>query len=183
MQFIEGVAIDNLVTHSEDAEIEKQNLIKLNIKSDTINDQFIFAGKFKASKEDLQSVPIITNDEIISFNIKTSEIEISKSGFEKLIKLDRTNSENGIGIQFAICINETPKIFGYFYNYSYIVTYIPTTYSISYKTKEREKNYKSMLLKFNNFKAEPNGKINMRMLDSIQEKELFTVLKNSNRIK
>ena len=183
MPFSDGISIDNIETTSQEAYIQKQKWIKLNIKSDTINNQLIFVGKFKASAKDLQLQPLITDDEIISFNVKTSELEIHKSGFEKLIKLDRTNTENGIGIQFALCINGAPKIFGYLYNYSYFVTYLPSTYCISYKTNVEDKNQNSMILRFNDFIPNSDGQTNMRMLDSIREKEMFIALKNSKRLK
>jgi hypothetical protein len=184
IQFSEGIPIEIDSTHDEDSKEILERLKEKNVKNDTANKQLIYAGKFKATKEDLEPKPLFKDNEILSFKQKTSELEISKNAFEKLGELGRTNSKNGIGIQFVVCINEKPKLFGYFFNYAYFVTYLASTYELGYENPEKEASAKnSYFLHFRVGENLPEGKIRCRDLNSINEKELFSAFKNSNRLK
>ncbi len=103
------------------------------ISYDTIKKDFIFLGDFEVKKEDLEEKPFITNDEILGFDFKKSNVVVSGNSYYKF-------SDKRIGnlAQFVICINKEPVINGYFlsemssvYFDWYAMYYLP--YSEKYK--------------------------------------------------
>ncbi|MFC7772967.1 hypothetical protein [Flavobacterium sp. GCM10027622] len=184
IQSSDGIPIEKLSNDNEDYKEILERFKDKNVSCDTINKKLIYAGNFKATKKDLESMPLFNDNEILSFKQKTSELEISKSAFEKLCKFGSTNSKNGIGIQFVVCINENPTLFGYFFNYSYFVSYFTSTYELAYENPEKEISKKnSYFLNFTDRKYDQSDRLISRKLDSINEMDLFSALKNSNRLK
>ena len=80
---------------------------------DTKTKEFIYAGKFEVNSEQINSSPLITNNEITNFNLKTNKIELSTSGATKIMNL-KPSMKNGI--QFVICDNKKPLLTGYFWS-------------------------------------------------------------------
>ncbi len=80
---------------------------------DTITKNPIYAGSYNATESDLMDLPFIFDDEIISFDFKTSKIELSPSAVKKLWEF----FPDGLySTQFAITANGKPILTGYFYN-------------------------------------------------------------------
>ena len=92
---------------------------------DSISKKFIFGGKFNVKKENLETEPLIADQDILKLNLKKSELIISEIGRQKITQL-KPNMK--YGVQFAICVNKKPLLTGYFrsiyssyiYNWNYI---------------------------------------------------------------
>ena len=120
--------------------IDSLNLNKLGdrfdfniIRLDTLNDDFVFAGEFKAEKSNLKEKPIINNSDIQSFNTNNGKLVLNSAGARKLSKLDYV----GYGKQFVLYIDGNPKLNGYFF--SPIYSYWCSTYHYPYIPNEDTK--------------------------------------------
>lgn len=82
---------------------------------DSVNKEFIYAGKFSANSVDLNNKPILTNSEILFLDTIGSKLIITKSGLKKIINLKR---ELVNGCQFAITENDQVIFTGYFWDFS-----------------------------------------------------------------
>lgn len=80
---------------------------------DNSKNEFIYADKFEAAKNDLKTFPLISESEIINIDTVAGTINLSKSGVDKIIKL-QPNMKHGI--PFAICVNRVPVFTGYFWS-------------------------------------------------------------------
>jgi hypothetical protein len=78
---------------------------------DSISMKLIYGGKFNVQKENLETKPLIEDEDILKLNIKKSELILSEIGRQKIAKL-KPNMK--YGIQFAICVNRKPLMTGYF---------------------------------------------------------------------
>ena len=140
---------------------------------------FIHSGKFNVEEKDLNEKPFISNNEILKFNTKTSEIIFSKSAIEKIQNLKPNNIKS---IQFTICVDKKPTLNGYFtYSFS---SYIPTTNFIffhnprDFKSIFKRKNQNEFILNYNNKCAKFKPILN----DLKKYPELLKAFKNSNRL-
>jgi len=108
--------IDSLKTVFPKLEIEKDFFRILHLHQiDTISKIKSYKGNFHFFKSDLQKSPIVFDHEIISFNLKTSELEIDSIANNKLRKM--IVIDNGqYGQQFVITYNEDIILKGYFIN-------------------------------------------------------------------
>lgn len=93
--------------------IRENNILREFARLDTITNNFIYAGSYDAKENDLEDNPFIYENEIISFDFQTSEIEISASGVEKLWDLQ---SNFNYSRQFVITEDRKPILTGYFYS-------------------------------------------------------------------
>ena len=118
IEFTEGIHLkdyftDDSIKNKHESTINNINrLINKNVRIDTIKKELIYCGDFTATKEQLEEKPFIEDSEIINFNSKSSIINFEKSVIKKFDGLKYY--EDKIGIQFAVCINEKPVMFGYF---------------------------------------------------------------------
>lgn len=176
IEFTEGIHVkkyftEKLIKNSNASSKSKINeLIKKNVRIDTINKEFIYCGEFKATKEQLEEKPFIEDFEIINFNSKASTIEFSKSVINKFDKIEPY--EDKIGIQFAICVNEKPIMFGYFIK-GFMSGYYSKNYIIHFTHKS---NYE------NGFSPYISSGKKFTPLDTIKEKEFILSLKRTNRL-
>lgn len=176
IEFTEGIHVKDFFTEEfkkdkDDSSIYKiNNLIKRNVRVDTTTKEFIYCGDFRATKEQLEVKPFIEDSEIINFNSNSSIINFEKSVIEKFDNLKQY--ENKIGVQFAICINEKPVMFGYFIK-GFMSGYYSKNYIIHFTHKSNYENGYSPYIS--------SGK-DFRPLDTIKEKEFIKALKNTNRL-
>ncbi|RBA29457.1 hypothetical protein [Flavobacterium tibetense] len=176
IEFTEGIHVrdfftDDFIKDNNESSINKiNNLIRNNVRIDTINKEFIYCGDFTATKEQLEEKPFIEDSEIINFNSKSSIINFEKSVIEKFDNLKYY--ENKIGIQFAVCINEKPVMFGYFIK-GFMSGYYSKNYIIHFTHKSNyESGYSPYISSGKKFKP----------LDTIKEKEFIAALKKTNRL-
>lgn len=135
-QKIEIYLLKNKVRTSEGIpvlEYEKLKNIKYdknleNVKDcnyDSISKKFIYGGKFTIEKENIETKPLIKDEDVLKLNLKKSELILSKNAKSRINQL-KPNMKNGI--QFVICVNKQPILTGYFrsnissniYNWNYI---------------------------------------------------------------
>jgi hypothetical protein len=118
IEFTEGIHVrdyftDDFIKDKNESSIKNINrLINKNVRIDTINKEFIYCGDFTATKEQLKEKPFIEDSEIINFNSKNSSFKFSKTVINKFNNLEPY--EDRVGIQFVVCINDKPEMFGYF---------------------------------------------------------------------
>ena len=176
IEFKEGIHVRDFYTEEKLKEFDEsalykiKNLIIKNIRIDTINKEFIYCGDFTATKEQLEETPFIEDSEIINFNSKSSIINFEKSVIEKFDNLK--HYEDKIGIQFAVCINEKPLMFGYFIK-GFMSGYYSKNYIIHFTHKSNYENGYSPYIS--------SGK-KFKPLDTIKEKEFIAALKKTNRL-
>ncbi|MGJ8667206.1 MAG: hypothetical protein ACSHW7_12625 [Patiriisocius sp.] len=103
--FIESTRTDSSMIHSN-------KLLREFARLDTVTDNYIYAGSYNADEDDLDINPFIYENEIISFDFETSELEISASGAEKLWNLQEDFIYSR---QFIITADRKPILTGYFY--------------------------------------------------------------------
>jgi len=92
---------------------------------DSISKQLIYGGKFTVDKKNIETKPLITDEEVLKLNLKKSELILSEIGRNRITQL-KPNMKDGI--QFVICVNKQPYLTGYFrsnissniYNWNYI---------------------------------------------------------------
>jgi len=92
---------------------------------DTVKKQLIYGGKFVVNQNDLQSEPLVTNDEVLKLDMEKSELILSESARKKISQI---NPSMKYGVQFVITVNKKPCLTGYFrsnissyiYNWNYI---------------------------------------------------------------
>lgn len=92
---------------------------------DSISKQLIYGGKFSVDKENIETKPLITDEDVLKLNLKKSELILSEIGRNRITQL-KPNMKDGI--QFVICVNKQPYLTGYFrsnissniYNWNYI---------------------------------------------------------------
>ena len=125
---IEIYLIENRITSHQGIEINESNIDSLKLRElsnrfdfnivrfDTLKSELIFAGEFKADKTDLKEKAFISNNEILSFDHNNGNLKIDSIAIQKLNEI----KPNGYGIQFALLVDDSPELFGYFY---------PTIYS------------------------------------------------------
>ncbi len=171
----EGIPIEIAFKGNKSAEYTLERYKNKSVRYDTIKKDFVYFGKFKAEKKDLQKKPIIEDAEIIGYDLKNSLIYLSESGMKKISKL-HLNEKDNYGRQFVVCINNKPYIFGYFVNE--LTSFWPNTYEIGFipnvdrSTKNPKEKYDYIFTFGKKF----------RSLDSLNETELIKALKLSNRI-
>lgn len=147
-----------------------------NCNYDSISKQFIFGGKFKVNKENLETEPLITDENIIKLKIKNSELILSDYAKNKISNL---KPDMKYGIQFAICVNKEPVLTGYFrsvyssfiYNWNYI----------AYDNYNKQKN----VVKDSNYVIRQNEgyeKWKPKLTDLNKYPELIKALNKSNRV-
>jgi hypothetical protein len=176
IEFTEGIHVrdyftDDSIKNKNESTINNINrLINKNVRIDTIKKELIYCGDFTATKEQLKEKPFIEDSEIINFNSKSSIINFEKSVIEKFDNLKYY--EDKIGIQFAVCINEKPVMFGYFVK-GFIGGYYSKNYFIHFTHKSNyESGYSPYISSGKKFKP----------LDTIKEKEFIAALKKTNRL-
>jgi hypothetical protein len=92
---------------------------------DSISKQFIYGGKFTVEKENIETKPLIKDEDVLKLNLEKSELILSENAKNSINQL-KPNMKNGI--QFVICVNRQPLLTGYFrsnissniYNWNYI---------------------------------------------------------------
>ncbi len=115
---LEYVKLKNIKYHENLENIKDCNF-------DSISKKFIFGGKFKVKRENLETEPLISDEDIVKLNLRKSELILTEIGRQKITKL-KPNMK--YGVQFAICVNKKPMLTGYFrsiyssyiYNWNYI---------------------------------------------------------------
>jgi hypothetical protein len=152
--------------------IDTTNLKDLDTLKIPLN-KYIFAGHYNVKNNDLEKTPFITNDEIIGFNLKNSEIILSNSAAKKLNKF---HPMSHFGEQFIITVNKRPVLNGYLYNFVY--SYYVNTFHIPYiqYSEELLKDKKEghiFSLKYGQDIQTPNLKENLI---------LYNAFKESNRV-
>ena len=96
--------------------LDSSKIIDLEItKLDTLSRNFIIAGPFEALISDLQHKPLISNEEITKYDLKTNTFFLSNKA-EKRIKELGIHSNHGK--QFVMTVNGKPKLTGYLFNLS-----------------------------------------------------------------
>jgi len=75
----------------------------------------LLAGPFKTQKSDLQAKPLITDKEIIKFDLKTNTFIFSPKATKRINELEIDNVH---GKQFVITIDGKSKLTGYFWTIS-----------------------------------------------------------------
>ena len=176
IEFTEGIHLkdyftDDSIKNKHESTINNLNrLINKNVRIDTVKKELIYCGDFTATKEQLEEKPFIEDSEIINFNSKSSIINFEKSVIEKFDNLKYY--EDKIGIQFAVCINEKPVMFGYFVK-GFVGGYYSKNYLIHFIHKSNYKNGYSPYIS--------SGK-KFRPLDTINEKEFIAALRKTNRL-
>lgn len=130
---IEFYLLKNRIKVSEGIPIEQYAKMK-NFKNfesakycsfDTVKKQLIYGGKFVVNQNDLQSEPLVTNDEVLKLDMEKSELILSESARKKISQI---NPSMKYGVQFVITVNKKPCLTGYFrsnissyiYNWNYI---------------------------------------------------------------
>lgn len=178
IEFTEGIHVrefftDDFIKEKNESSISNINrLIRKNVRIDTIKKEFIYCGDFKATKEQLEKNPFIENSEIIEFNKTNSAFKFSetvKNKFEKIKSYD-----DKIGVQFVVCVNEKPVMFGYFIK-GFMSSYYSENYLIQIGHKEQY-NKKGNIRSYIGFGRR------FQLLDTIKEKEFIKALKNTNRL-
>ncbi len=115
---------------------DSKNRFNFNIiRLDTISDQLIFAGEFKASKRDLKDKPFLEANRIIRFNHKNGQLLVDSIGAKRISELSNSNN---IGHQFVLTIDNEPKLFGYFYSYPFSFYCHTYTYDFSREIQKKE---------------------------------------------
>ncbi len=140
---------------------------------DSLRKEFLYAPKFEATEEMLDSVPLIINDDIICLDTISGQIKLSANAINKIVSLKPSMKE---GIKFAICKNKRPLFTGYFW--SSFSSYGSMWNSIEYNHIEKASQpAKLNIYKGNGIDASKREKINFA-----NYKELVQILKESDRI-
>lgn len=157
---------------------EKLDTISIDLLSktanyDTINKEFIYAGKFEVTSNQIDSIPFISNSEIKSLDTVHSKIQFSGTVLEKILKI-KPNTKTGV--QFVICLNKKPIFTGYFWSKysSYGSTW--NCFEYDQRASEKEK-YFFKIYKGNGIN--PNKRTNVNFNDSM---ELIQAFKKTNRL-
>lgn len=146
---------------------------------DTITKNYIYAGSFEATENELQEFPLIEDKEILDFDFKTSEITISASGVEKLWSL---TPEMNFSRQFILTADKKPILTGYFYSVfsSSYVKHFYIVYNNGYEGLEKPTfENKAFKIEYNP-KAEYFSQVDK--FDFKQSSEFYDVFKNSGKI-
>lgn len=144
---------------------------------DTVNKQLIYGGKFVVNQNDIQTEPLVTNDEILKLDLQKSELILSESARKKISHIKPSMK---YGVQFVILVNKKPCLTGYFrsnissyiYNWNYIGY---DYYSNNIEAKQDE-----------NFVIRQNAdyiKWEPVLTDLKNYPALIKAMKNSNRLK
>ena len=139
-----GIDIDKMDFYDEYC--ESLQFLLPDTRIDSINQEFIYAGKFSANTNDLKIKPIINNDEILFLDTIGSKIIIKKSGLEKILNLKK---EIVNGYQFAITENKKVIFTGYFWDFS--SSYLSHWNSLYFKSQKYYNKEKIELELFRNY--------------------------------
>lgn len=117
IQSSEGIpVIEYLKLKKMNSVIDSSKANQVNWNYDSIKKQYIQGGKFVVKNENLQTLPLIVDADILGLNLKKSELILSDNAKKRIsnLKLGRN--------QFAICVNGEPVLTGYFrYNFSSVI--------------------------------------------------------------
>lgn len=108
----EGVSLEKIKGFPEIDTIALKEMPKT-VKYDTLNKEFIYAGSFHVNKNQIESTPLIKNEDVLGLNIDNSEIKLSAEAANKIIALKPSMKD---GIQFVITDNKNPVMTGYFWS-------------------------------------------------------------------
>lgn len=84
-----------------------------NLQYDTLNKEIIYAGKFEVSAGDLNSSPLIHNEDVLELDTISGTIKLSATAINKIVSLEPSMK---FGIPFAIFIDKEPVFSGYFWS-------------------------------------------------------------------
>ena len=155
----EGVEISNM-PNKEDLDSTYYNKIDtIRVRYDTLNKEFIYAGRFNAEKSELKDKPFITNDEIIGLNLTESVFIFTQPAAKKIVNIQ---SSMKYGKQFAILKDGNILLTGYFWSKS--SSYGSTWYCIEYdRTQNISKRNEFSFYKGNGINAMKREKIEKDM--------------------
>ncbi|SCZ01242.1 hypothetical protein [Flavobacterium caeni] len=140
---------------------------------DTLKQELIYAGEFKIEVTNLNTLPFITDKEILSLDTEQSKLKLSKSACEKISQLPGFHRE---GLQFVITDNRIPIFSGYFW--STFSSYGSHWYCLSYKPKQENCNEQFFdLTKADGMKSPMGTRVNFRNFNKMVES-----FKYSNRL-
>ncbi len=108
-----GVRLADFYSDGEIKRLDSTRIFNMEIvKIDTTGrGSLVVAGPFKAEESDLQAIPIVSDEDIISFNLKNNSFSLSKEAKQRIKEL---NVDRIHGKQFVITVDGTPKLTGYF---------------------------------------------------------------------
>lgn len=145
---------------------------------DTIKNDFIYSSKFEFKTKDLNLKPLISDNEINSFNISEGKLILNNSGAKKLFKL-RPSGRNGE--QFVIKVNDSSVFSGYFYNS--ISSYGSNWNCINIDFSEFVKDSTKTNYSFDFFKGNGIDFTKREKIDLKKYSELLKAFEESNRLK
>lgn len=143
---------------------------------DSISKQYIYGGKFTVDEENLETKPLITDEDVLKLDLKKSELVLSEIGKQRITHLKPNMTS---GIQFVICVNKQPYLTGYFR--SNISSNIYTWNYIGYDYFE----HKIATIHDKNFVIRQNEgyeKWKPTLSNLNQYSELVSAFRNTNRI-
>jgi hypothetical protein len=103
-----------------------------------IDSTITFSGKFIAEKKDLNEKPLISDDDILSLDLKTNEIRFSETG---IFKIRNIKPNFKYSTQFVICVNKEPQLTGYFMN---VFSSFPPTWNYIVYSNQKQINDKKI---------------------------------------
>lgn len=80
---------------------------------DTIKNEYIFAGKFKVTVNDLMDRPFITDGQILKLDVEKNEIRLDSLATMQVSMLE---ADMRYGTQLVITVDKKPVLAGYFWN-------------------------------------------------------------------
>lgn len=162
----EGISIPKNIPAVIRDKVLDTTIVRLNPKDSS----FIFMGEFKSSTNDLPSTPLVTDEDILSYNPKSGKITFSEAASEKISKL----KYDFYGTQFVITMNKNPVFNGYFVNGMSSVT--SDTYFIEYLNVGSRK-------RTNEFEIFQGDGLRSVKIADLKESKFYKALESTNRIK
>lgn len=161
----------------DDSKIEIYTIKSLNESKEPIYDslqkEFLYAPKFEATEDLLNSTPLIVNEDILCLDTISGQIKLSANAINKIVSLKPSMKE---GIKFVICNNKKPLFTGYFW--SSFSSYGSMWNSIEYNhTEIASQPTKLNIYKGNGIDASKREKINFA-----NYKELVQMLTESGKM-
>lgn len=143
-----------------------------NLMYDTIRKEIIYAGQFDANCKELNSKPLVSDNEILVLDTIANKIKLSADAINKIAALSPSMKD---GIQFVICVDKEPVLKGYFWNS--FSSYGSTLNCIEYNTDKVSSSTYLKMYKGNGIDASKREKIKYNHYP-----KLISVLDKTDRI-